>query len=352
MLEAKKSYDFVFKLAQLYLYAALCTAAGGWKTTADVQIYKLGFYVNVEDQRCVCVGGECTGRWSGFALAVFILSVFPRSLFPPTPLPLSRHCVLHQTPSIPQSFEKVGALFSFLLLLLCFRESVTYWNREKQKKERKKKDKTRGVASEWKDDKLCQKTRSVAAALKRWSAYAAECIDCIVRPCVQKPWYCLHSLINVFCMVWCCCHGDPRIGRLKRGNVCMKGVGEKEKGALLAWSLTDGLTQEHGTVCAHAYWSAQIVVLLNLLPSHVFFFLVAFSFWNFVALLPCHHICSRWCTHWESCCIHSQASIVAFVLKFMFALEASPAGLNPWLKLKMADIISLVIDNWCITYKF
>ncbi|KAK5888851.1 hypothetical protein CesoFtcFv8_014906 [Champsocephalus esox] len=40
-----------------------------------------------------------------------------------------------------------------------------------------------------------------AATVMKWSAYAAECIDCIVRPCVQNPWYCLHSPINVFCMV-------------------------------------------------------------------------------------------------------------------------------------------------------
>ena len=42
---------------------------------------------------------------------------------------------------------------------------------------------------------------SKAAAMMKWSAYAAECIDCIVRPCVQNLWYCLHSPINVFCMV-------------------------------------------------------------------------------------------------------------------------------------------------------
>lgn len=42
---------------------------------------------------------------------------------------------------------------------------------------------------------------SKAAAVMKWSAYAAECIHCIVRPCVQNPWYCLHSLINVFCMI-------------------------------------------------------------------------------------------------------------------------------------------------------
>lgn len=104
--------------------------------------------------------------------------------------------------------------------------------------------------------------------MKKWSAYAAECIHCIVRPCVQNPWYCLHSLINVFCMVWSCCHGDPRIGRLKRGNVCMEGVREKEKGAPLACLLTDGLTQKHGALCVHAYWYAWIVILLNLLSSH------------------------------------------------------------------------------------
>lgn len=59
------------------------------------------------DVVCVCVY-VCFSGASGFALAVFILSVFPRSLSPP-----SRHCVLHQPPSIPQSFEKVGVLFLF-----------------------------------------------------------------------------------------------------------------------------------------------------------------------------------------------------------------------------------------------
>lgn len=38
---------------------------------------------------------------------------------------------------------------------------------------------------------------SKAATMMKWSAYAAECTDCIVRPCVQNPWYCLHSPINV-----------------------------------------------------------------------------------------------------------------------------------------------------------
>lgn len=118
--------------------------------------------------------------------------------------------------------------------------------------------------------------------MKRCAYAAAECIDCIVRPCVQNPWYCLHSPINVFCMVWSCCHGDPRIGRLKRGDVCMEGVREKEKGAPLACLLTDWLTPEHGTLCVYAYWYAPIVILLNLLSCHIsqlspfFFFFLSF----------------------------------------------------------------------------
>lgn len=67
----------------------------------------------------------------------------------------------------------------------------------------------------------------------------------------------------------------------------MEGVREKEKGAPLACVLTDGLTPEHGTVCYHAYWYAQIVIWLNLLSCHVLllFFCVCVCFflnliWN------------------------------------------------------------------------
>lgn len=69
-----------------------------------------------------------------------------------------------------------------------------------------------------------------------------------------------------FCMVWSCCHGDPRIGRLKkkRGDVCMEGVREKEKGAPLACVQTDGLTGawQH-CVCACLCVSARVCVCVH-----------------------------------------------------------------------------------------
>lgn len=89
----------------------------------------------------------------------------------------------------------------------------------------------------------------------KWSAYAAECIDCIVRPCVQKPLV-LPSLPDQ-----CFLHGmillswRPKNWKIKkRGDVCMEGAREreKEKGAPLACLLTDGLTPEHGAVCVQA----------------------------------------------------------------------------------------------------
>lgn len=235
----------------------------------------------------VCVW--CSGA-GGFALAVFILSVFPRSLSPP-----SRHCVLHQPPSILRASRRlVCSFFSFVTPLF---QKASLIETERNKIEKKKIHlKDTGVDLKWND--IVSKTKRVdfskAATMMKWSAYAAECIDCIVRPCVQNPWYCLHSPINVFCMEWSCCHGDPRIGRLKRGDVCMEGVREKEKGAPLACLLTDGLTQEHGTVCVHAYWYARIVILLNLLSCHVYIYIF---FWiimcNIASQLPCHHIFSN-----------------------------------------------------------
>lgn len=193
-----------------------------------------------------------------------------------------------------------------------------------------------------------QNDESKAAAMMKRSAYAAECIDCIVRPCVQNPWYCLHSPINVFCMVWSCCHGDPRIGRLKRGNVCMEGVREKEKGAPLACVLTDGLTPEHGTVCYHAYWYAQIVIWLNLLSCHVlllffcvcvFFFLILFPFVpSCLAVCLCSHvITSAPVLHLLSGSL-ALACVCPLVLQFYvrFVRRESLTGINSWRKLKMA----------------
>lgn len=90
----------------------------------------------------------------------------------------------------------------------------------------------------------------------------------------------------------------------------MEGVREKEKGAPLACVLTDGLTPEHGTVCYHAYWYAQIVIWLNLLSCHVLllflFVLIFFSFctilFSGLSLFPCHHICSSAAlVEWKSC---------------------------------------------------
>lgn len=227
---------------------------------------------------CEVCAGVLWGE-SGVALAVFILSVFPRSLSFPPP---SRHCVLHQPPSIPQSFEKVGALFSFVTPL--FQKASLIETAGTKKKKRKKKIalKVRKLSRVSKNEE----SKAAAKMTKRF-AHAAECLDCIVRPCVQNPWYCLHSPINVFCMVWSCCHGDPRIGRLKRGNVCMEGVREKEKGAPLAWVLTDGLTQEHGAECVHAQWYAQIVILLNLQPCHVLqLYFLPFCFVFFYLCVP------------------------------------------------------------------
>lgn len=70
---------------------------------------------------CVCARGWfCAGRFYSLCVSSFSLSP-------------SRHCVPHQPPSIPQSFEKVGALFLFFCCSFVS-ESFPYWNREKQRK--------------------------------------------------------------------------------------------------------------------------------------------------------------------------------------------------------------------------
>lgn len=107
----------------------------GSKSVANVRIWKFWFYVYVAYQNTVCM---CCVRWVRkccdearvalrwpflFSLCFLVLS-----------LPPSRHCVLHQPPSIPQSFEKVGALFSLLLLLLCFRKRHLLKQQEPKKR--------------------------------------------------------------------------------------------------------------------------------------------------------------------------------------------------------------------------
>lgn len=114
-----------------------CWCPVGSQTAPDVLIQKLRFFVNVAYQNTVCVCGVrfvqvvrrewlCAGRFYSLCVSSFSLS------------PPPRHCVLHQPPSIPQSFEKVGALFSLLLLLLCFRKRHLLKQQEPRKKKKEK----------------------------------------------------------------------------------------------------------------------------------------------------------------------------------------------------------------------
>lgn len=139
---------------------------------------------------------------------------------------------------------------------------------------------------------------SKAATVMKWSAYAAECIDCIVRPCVQNPWYCLHSPINVFCMVWSCCHGDPRIGRLKWADVCMEGVSERERERSTACMSVDWQTDTGAwhRVCSRLLIRShrdiiELAVLSCLAADGLFLFIFSRIMCYIVSQLPFHHIC-------------------------------------------------------------
>lgn len=182
------------------------------------------------------------------------------------------------------------------------------------------------------------------------SAYAAECIDCIVRPCVQSPWYCLHSPINVFCMVWSCCHGDPRIGRLKRGNVCMEGVrGKRERSMSVDWRTDSRMAQ-----CVFPlidmpglwdYWTFCLFESCNCFLFFLFCYSCCF-FLPFVCLplLPCHHICSSCCTGLEV--LHPQWSFY-----IQLCLEVCILGLNSCHKLKMGEEI-MALWMWFLFKSF
>lgn len=148
-------------------------------------------------------GGAANERWSGrgFALAVFILSVFPRSLSPPLP-PLTSLCSA-SNPFHPSELREgwCALFFAFVTPLFQRKASLIETEGDKKKGEIKKKKKRQNQRSSLGVKGCVKNEERITAALKRWPASAAECIHCIVRPCVQKPWYCLHSLINVFCMV-------------------------------------------------------------------------------------------------------------------------------------------------------
>lgn len=289
----------------------LCST--GCNATLNVQIPTFRFLTLVFIWKwhfrimCVCESGALERvalRWPFlFSLCFLVLSSSP---------PLPNHVIvfcINPLPSLRASRRLVRSFFSFVTPFVS--ESDTYWNTRTQKRRFffSNKGQTKGVV-------LVQQLKgdSKKEAITKRSACVAECIDCIVRPCVQNPWYCLQSPINVFCMVWSCCHGDPRIGRLKRGNVCMEGVGEKEKGARL---LTDGLTAAWLSVCSCLLICSgcdiiELAVFLSLATFSVF--VVVFLF---VCLppLPCHHICSSCCIGWK-CCACSEVPTHSFVLEF------------------------------------
>lgn len=263
----------------------------------------------------------------------FLLSVFP--LFFSCPY-FILFCIKFPT-SLRAARRLVCSFFSFVTPLFQKASLIETERNKKGKKKEKKQEKKNDILKERRGrsdvkwfsfpKKMKRVDFSKAAAMMKWSAYAAECIDCIVRPCVQNPWYCLHSPINVFCMVWSCCHGDPRIGRLKGGDVCMEGAREKEKGAPLACVLTDGLTREHGTVCVHAYWCARVVILLNLLPCHVPLLLSRLPFviimCSVVSQLPCHPLQPCTCCTW----VESVAPAVMLVHALLLWSHTCCAGL-------------------------
>lgn len=65
--------------------------------------------------------------------------------FPVLSLAPSRHCVLHQPPSIPQSFEKVGALFLFF----CYSFVSENFSLLKQRETKKEEKKVSGSEVKW-----------------------------------------------------------------------------------------------------------------------------------------------------------------------------------------------------------
>lgn len=116
------------------------------------------------------------------------------------------------------------------------------------------------LSPKWRDD------FSKTAVMFKWCAYAAECIYCIVRPCVQSPWYCLHSPITVSAWYDLVVMETQELEDIKEAMFAWKELKRGRKPHRFACALTDGLTQVHGTVCVYAHWSAWVVILLNLLP--------------------------------------------------------------------------------------
>lgn len=141
---------------------------------------------------CVCARGWfCAGRF--YSLCVSSFSLSPHVIvFRINPLP-----------SLRASRRLVRSFFSFVAPLFQ-KASLIETERNKEKKKQHSPRTSRfevKLLLFFSLQKAKRANISKAAAVMKWSAYAAECIHCIVRPCVQNPWYCLHSLINVFCMV-------------------------------------------------------------------------------------------------------------------------------------------------------
>lgn len=63
----------------------------------------------------------------------------------------------------------------------------------------------------------------------KWSAYATERIDCIVRPCVQNPWYCLHSPDQCFLHGMILLSWRPKNWKIKKRR-CLHGRSERDRG--------------------------------------------------------------------------------------------------------------------------
>lgn len=156
----------------------------------------------------------CAGRFYSLCVSSF-------SLFPPP-----RHCVLHQPPSIPQSFEKVGALFSLLLLLLCFRKRHLLKQQEPKKKKRGGK-------------KISFKSETFKPCVQKWGEQSCCEDDEAVRPCSRVPWLhcealCAEPLVLPSLPDQCFLHGmillswRPKNWKIKKRQ-CLHGRSERER---------------------------------------------------------------------------------------------------------------------------
>lgn len=234
--------------------------------------------------QCVRVGaGDGVVQWKHWLCAgrFYSLCVSPFSLSPPHVIVF---CI-NPLPSPRASRRLVCSFFSFVTPLF---QKASLIETERSKKRKKKKNVLRTTEKKWND--FVSQTKTVdfskAATMMKWSAYAAECTDCIVRPCVQNPWYCLHSPINVPLHGMILLSWRPKNWKIKKRR-CLHERSERERERSTACMSGDWRTDTRAWHSVFTpidmfgwwyYWTGCLVMSCYCL---LFFFFLPLS---------CHHV--------------------------------------------------------------